>query len=101
MQAVAEAPTRKPRGRTDKAGQETVIKLEPLKEKVSHLVSLYREAEEASATCSEGIKAIAEQSGLLATVVRKYIAARAGDKLSSRRRETEQLSLCFEELAGS
>jgi hypothetical protein len=104
MEALAEAPIirrrgRKPKlGRVDHDGQEASIKLDAIREGVDNLVSLYRAAEEAGTDLSEAIKAVAEKSGLLATVVRKFIAAKAGEQYEERKRQCEQLSLVFEEV---
>lgn len=83
-------------GRKDSQGQEAVIKLDQVKDKVDYLVGLYKTATSASADLNDGIKAIAEKSGLLASVVRKYVVAKAGDKFEEKAREVEQLSLLFD-----
>ena len=41
---------------------------------------------------------MAEQSGLLAATVRKYVKARAGDKFEDEKTKAQQLALCFEEI---
>lgn len=87
----------KARGRIE-TGQEAVIKLDRLRGKVDALVTLYTAAREASTDLSEEIKQVAEASGLLAKVVRSYVAARASEKFPEKRREVEQLSLVFEDL---
>lgn len=83
-------------GRKDSQGQEAVIKLDQVKDKVDYLVGLYKTATSASSDLNDGIKAIAEKSGLLASVVRKYVVAKAGDKFEEKAREVEQLSLLFD-----
>lgn len=85
-------------GRKDAEGQEAVIKLESLTKRIDHLITLKRKVETATADYSDAIKAVAEESGLNAPVVRSFIAARAGEKFEERRRVVEQLSLCFTEV---
>jgi hypothetical protein len=89
----------RPRGRKDQTtGQEAAISLRPIKDGIEELVTLYTQQQESAARCSDAIKAAAEQSGLLANVVRKFVKARAGDKFEEAKRTVEQLSLVFEEL---
>lgn len=87
-----------PKGRTDRSGQEKVIELQKLEDKIETLVDLYKLQAETAADLNEGIKAAAEESGLLATVVRKFIVARAGKLFTEKAREAQQLSLVFEEI---
>jgi len=99
MEAATEPRTRKARGREDR-GQEAVIKLDPIKSQVDELVQLHRKAAEANDQYGEAIKATAEKSGLLASVVRKFVAARAGEKFTEEKKKAEQLSLLFEDVGG-
>jgi hypothetical protein len=89
---------RRPRGRKDHDGQGAVVKLEPVRERIVYLVGLYRDSEAASTVLAEGIKDIAEKAGLQASVVRKFIAAKAGEKFAEKKRDCEQLSLLFKEV---
>jgi hypothetical protein len=86
------------RGRKDRSGQEAVIKLAPVKERVDEMVQLYEVYKDSGAQLNEGIKALAEASGLMASVVRKFIVARAGDNFDEKKREADQLSLVFDEV---
>ena len=87
------------RGRKDSEGQEVVIKLEPLKKSIDELVRLYTKKTAAAEALSNGVTTVAEKSGLLAAVVRKFVKARAdGDNYEEAKRSAEQLSLVFEEL---
>lgn len=88
------------RARKDADKQEAVIKMGTLKESVEELIKLYRYSKVASDTFSEAVKNIAEKAGLQASVVRKFIAARAGEKFEDKKRDAEQLSLCFDEIGG-
>jgi ABC-type uncharacterized transport system substrate-binding protein len=82
-------------GRKDKQNQEAVIKLSEVHDKIDNLIALHKTASEASACLNEGIKKIAEKSGLLASVVRKYVIARAGENFEEEQRKVEQLNLIF------
>jgi hypothetical protein len=86
------------KGRKDRAGQEAVIKLAPVRERVDELVVLYQTYKQSGEDLNEGIKALAEASGLMAAVIRKFIVARAGENFTEKKREADQLSLVFEEV---
>jgi hypothetical protein len=91
--------TKRPRGRKDQTtGQEAAISLRPIKDGIEELVSLYTQQQESAARCSDAIKAVAEKSGLMANVVRKFVKARAGEKFEEAKRTVEQLSLVFEDM---
>src|SRR5579885_2803699 len=89
---------RQARGRQDRGGQEKVIKIDELKSRLPHLVSLHNKAREAAKDLSSAVKAVAEKSGLLATVVRKAVVAKAGDSFDEKAKEAEQLELVFGEI---
>lgn len=85
------------RGRRDR-GQEAVIKLEELQNRVPQLIELKKKADEAKQVYTDAIKSTAEQSGLLAATVSRYVKARAGDKFEDEKTKATQLALCFEEI---
>lgn len=87
------------KGRQDSSKQEKTIEVKKLDEKMDHLVSLHTACKEASTNFSDAIKAVAESSGLQASVVRRFVAAKAGDNFGDRKRDAEQLALVFEEVA--
>lgn len=87
------------RGRQDRAGQEKVIRPGELKERLPHLIALHNTAKEASKDLSDAVKSVAEKSGLLASVVRRLVVAKAGDNFEEKKKEAEQLSLVFDEVA--
>ena len=89
---------RRIRARKDAEGQEAVIELCALRDKMDHLTSLYGSAKEAREIYGEAVKAIAEKAGLQSSVVRKFVSAKASEKFEEKKRESEQLSLCFEEI---
>ena len=90
--------TSPPGRKSQTTGQEESIRLGPIKDSIDELVTLYTEAQESKARCSDGIKAAAEKAGLMAGVVRKFVKARAGDKFEDAKRTVEQLSLVFEQI---
>ncbi len=89
--------TKAPRGRKDASGQEAVIKTKELKTRIDELVKLKKAADEAAVEFNDAVKAAAEKSGLLASVVRKVVTASAGENYEEEKRKAEQLSLAFEE----
>ena len=88
----------KARGRQDRSGQEKVIEVAKLIEKLPHLQGLYNTAKEANKDFSDAVKAVAEKSGLLASVVRKIVVAKAGENYDDKKKEAEQLEMVFGEL---
>jgi len=87
------------RGRKNPDKQEAVIETAKLKDKLSYLVKLKKAADSAAVELNDAIKATAERSGLLASVVRKVVVACAGEDYEAKHREVTQLSLAFEECA--
>jgi hypothetical protein len=86
----------KPKGRTNADGTSAVIKLETLQTRLDHLIDLHIKSQDASETYTEAVKAVAEASGLLSSVVSRYVKARAGTKYSEEKEKVLQLSLCFD-----
>ena len=86
------------RGRKDNSGQNAVIKLEALSVKVDELVKLHNRSSEAATDFAEAVKLVAEQAGLNAATVRKYITARAGDNFDDTKEKIRQLALVFDEV---
>jgi hypothetical protein len=92
---------RKVRGRKAKTSdhQEAIIKLEELNPlAIATLIADFRSAQEAATMLGEGIKANAERAGVQASVLRKFVAARAGENFGDKKRDALQLSLLFEEI---
>ena len=85
------------RGRRD-GGQEQVIKVGVVKARIGELVDLHRESETAKEALSDAIKATAQEAGLEASVVKRFVAARAGDGFLKSRRKSEQLELLFDQV---
>lgn len=86
------------RGRQDRSGQEKVIDMSKLTERLPHLVKLHTASKDANADLSSAITTVAEKSGLLASVVRRVVVAKAGENFDEKKKEAEQLELVFAEL---
>ena len=97
-QDVALNAGKKPRGRKNADKQEAIITMKPVKDAIDDLVDLHTKAAEASDKLNDAIKGVAEKAGLLASVVRKFVQARAGKKFDEEKTKCEQLSLVFEEV---
>lgn len=85
-------------GRIDPDKQEQVINLDDIKARIPELVRLYKITQESGDDLSEAIKNIAEDTGILAATLRKFVAAAAGEKFEEKKRQCEQLSLLFENI---
>lgn len=79
--------------------QDEPIRLEELRKKVNYLVKLHDAAQTSREEFSEAVRAVAEASGLQAKVVRRFVIAKAGTTFDRKKKEAEQLSLVFEEVA--
>jgi hypothetical protein len=87
------------RGRKAKDKQEAVIKLTELSPAiVGTLVADLKHAQEAGKVFGDGIVANAKRAGIEASVLRRFITARAGEDFEEKKRDAQQLSLLFEEL---
>ena len=95
---LADETISKARGRKDADKQEAVISTKPVKDRIADLIALYIKAGEASDKFNDAVKATAEKAGLLSSVVRKFVVARASEKYEEEARKVEQLSLIFETL---
>lgn len=85
-------------GRKDAQKQEKVIDLKIIKDRLVELKSLHSKSKDAGVAFGEAIKKAAQDSGLNASAVRKFVMAHAGDSLAERKRDAEQLSLLFDEV---
>jgi len=92
--------SKSPRGRKDADKQEQVIKTKIIKDGIDKLVALKKAADDAATDFNDAVKAAAEKSGLLATTVKKFVVARAGENFEEAQRKVEQLALVFEEVGG-
>lgn len=92
------AKKRTPRARVGRDKQEKVEKPQIISDRADELVALKMKADQASQAFSDAIKKAAEDSGLLSSVVRRFVIARAGESFEEKRRENVQLQLLFEEV---
>ena len=86
------------RGRKDKDGQESVIKMQELEKRIGELEELHNLKTAARDRYNDGVKAAAEKCGMLASVVNKFVNARVGESFEDDKRKVEQLQLCFDEI---
>ena len=89
------------RGRKDVDKEDgAVIKVKTLKDALRELGECKMRADEASAKLKDAVKAVAEKSGLLSSVVRAMVKAQSGDsdQFNDAARKVEQLSIVFEEI---
>lgn len=85
-------------GRKDADKQEKVIELKIVRDRIDDLVDLHNAAAAAGTRFGDAIKATAEKSGLLASTVRKFVTARAGEDFAEAARRVQQLALVFGEV---
>lgn len=87
------------RGRKDKDGQEAVITIKQMTPKeITELVEKEKHLEAVTADINDAVKAKAEQYGVKASALRKYIKAKAGYKFEEKKNSALQLALVFETL---
>jgi hypothetical protein len=88
----------KARGRKNSEGQEAIIYTTKAKNEIERLIKLKTKSEEAAEDFNNAVKHVAEQAGIQAGVLRKFVNARAGEKYEDEKRRCEQLALLFEEV---
>lgn len=88
----------KPLGRKDKDKQEAVIRCDVVRENIADLILLYNRAGAAATDYGDKVKAIAEMSGLLASTIRRFVTARAGNDFAEDKRKVQQMALVFDEV---
>lgn len=84
-----------PSGRKDNSGQEAVITRDVIYKREEELVRLNVKAKDAAEDYSTAINKAAEDSGLNAAAVRKYIASKANDTFAADKKKVQQLALVF------
>lgn len=92
--------TKSVKGRKDNDGTEAVIKLKPLRDQLSDLLTLKAAADDATGELNDAVKVVAERTGLLSSVIKKLVKAKAGNDFAEAHRKVEQAALVFEEFAG-
>lgn len=89
----------KANGRMDADRQPAVKKPEIVAKRLDELVELHHKAAAAAERAKEAITKCGEDSGFLASAVRKLVTAKAGDKFEEKHREVEQQVELFDEAA--
>lgn len=98
---AADAKRTRGRGRQDADKQTAAKKPKVIAERVDELAKLHNLAQEAAARSKDAIAKAAEDSGYLASAVRKLVVARAGEKFEEKHREVEQQFELFDEVGGA
>ena len=89
---------RRATGRKDAEKVAAVQKPKVIADRLDELVKLHREAKEASEAAAEAITKAAEDSGYLASSVKKLVVAKSGEKYEEKKREVAQQHELFEEV---
>lgn len=98
METPAEgtAPRRgRGKGRRDNTGQEAVLEPTKLNDAMAKLEKLCAALADAAEDYSAAIKKTAEASGYNASVIRKLVAAKHGDKFDQVKRIVDQMAEAF------
>jgi len=87
-------------GRRTNDGQEKTPDPGAVEPRMSKLLKLYAESENAKEALSDAIKKAAESTGFNAAALKKFVKARAGDEdeFADRKRDAEQLVLLFDKV---
>lgn len=86
----------KGKGRRDNSGQEAVLKLDVLNDSMAKLLKLCGAQKDAAEDYSSAVKACGEKSGFNASVIRKLVAAKHGDKFDDVKKIVDQMGSAFE-----
>lgn len=84
------------KAKASKAEKAEPIKMKVIKEREGELVILHKKAKDAAEGLTTALKKAAEDSGLKPDIVRKYVAAKAGDDFEGVKGKIEQLALVFD-----
>lgn len=98
--AVKDEKRTRGRGRLDADKQPAKKQPQIIAERLDELVELQTKAKAATERAADAITKAAEDSGYLASAVRKLVTAKAGDKFEEKHREVEQQGELFNEVAG-
>lgn len=101
MEARTESTTRsiKDKGRMGADKQSAVKKPKVISERLPELVRLASKARDAKEAADDAITKAGEDSGYLASSVKKIVSAKLGDKFEEKHREVEQQAELFDEVA--
>lgn len=87
------------KGRQGPEKQTMAKKPKVVHERLDEMVRLHNKAAEAAEAAKEAIAKTAEDSGYLASAVKKIVSAKAGEKFEEKHREVEQQAELFDEVA--
>lgn len=90
----------KGKGRQGAEKQTMAKKPKVVADRVDELVRLQVASKEASEALADAIAKAAEDSGYLASVVKKFVTARAGENFEAKHRECEQQMELFDTVGG-
>lgn len=85
-------------GRVNKDAESVSQKPQIVAERIDELVRLHLRAKDCAAEATEAIEKAATDSGYKASVVKKLVTAKAGDKFEEKHREVEQQAELFDEV---
>jgi hypothetical protein len=97
MHVIQQNENRKARARKANDGQEQIVVLDALKDSLEHLVELLHLAQSAAKDYSDVIKNNAEIAGIQASVLGRFVKAKAGEKFEQHERDARQLVMLFDE----
>lgn len=93
------AGRQKAQGRKDESKVAAVTQPKVISERLDELVQLHINAKQAAEAAAEAVTKAAEDSGYLASSVKKLVVAKAGDKFEEKHREVEQQAELFDEVS--
>lgn len=85
-------------GRKGRDGQEAVTKPQVVRDAISNLEDLLKKAKLADEALNDAIKKVAQESGYLASAIKKLVKARVGDSFVDKKRDAEQQLELFSEV---
>lgn len=88
----------KGKGRMDADKTPAVKQPKVISERLDELVRLHQKAKTATEAAADAITKAGEDSGYLASSVKKLVVAKAGDKFEEKHREVEQQHELFDEV---
>lgn len=97
-QAATSSTTKGVPGRKDHDGGEQVVNIIPLRKKLLNLEVLKGVADDARESFNDAVKAVAEETGLMSSAVKKLVKARTDDKVDDEKRKAIQVAMLFEEI---
>lgn len=85
-------------GRKGRDGQEAVTKPQVVRDAIGELETLLKKSQLAESALNDAIKKVAQESGYLASAIKKLVKARVGDSFVDKKRDAEQQLELFSEV---